>query len=179
LTDAFPNAILSRFESMKNDRSNNIWDSYWGSEEDHAWWKRPTREVLEFIASQSPEERPNVLDLGCGLGRHAIAFAQAGFSVTATDASECAVGHLRKWAEELSLPIQTQVCDVLGDSFAKASFDIVLSYNVIYRWLSGSVCRCDWPRPFAPAYRRPLLFHLPESRRWEIWLWQRARTAYL
>ncbi len=73
-----------------------------------------------------------MLDLGCGLGRHAVAFAQAGFSVTATDASESAISHLRKWADELSLQIRTQVCDVLEGSFQEGSFDIVLSYNVIY-----------------------------------------------
>ncbi|MCK4858303.1 MAG: class I SAM-dependent methyltransferase, partial [candidate division Zixibacteria bacterium] len=87
---------------------------------------------MEFIASQSPEERPNVLDLGCGLGRHAIAFAQSGFSVTATDSSQSAVWYLQKRAEELSLQIRTEVCDALGDSFSKESFNIVLSYNVIY-----------------------------------------------
>jgi 2-polyprenyl-3-methyl-5-hydroxy-6-metoxy-1,4-benzoquinol methylase len=129
---------------MEEEERNHIWESYWGGEEDHSWWKRPAPEVLEFIASQSPEERPNVLDLGCGLGRHATAFAQAGFSVTATDSSENAVSHLRKWAEELALPIRVEVCDVLGGNLSKESFDIVLSYNVIYH---------GYRREFAAAIR--------------------------
>ncbi len=117
---------------MRETRRNQIWESYWSGDDDHSWWRRPAPEVLEFIAAQSPEERPDVLDLGCGLGRHAVTFAQAGFSVSATDASESAISHLRKWAEDLSLQIRTRVCDVLGDSFQERSFDIVLSYNVIY-----------------------------------------------
>lgn len=117
---------------MERSGSTGIWESYWSGEEDHAWWKCPAPEVLECIASQSSEERPNVLDLGCGLGRHAIAFAQAGFSVTATDSSQSAVSSVRKWAAERSLQIRTDVCNVLGGSFSKESFDIVLSYNVIY-----------------------------------------------
>ncbi|MEE8442139.1 MAG: methyltransferase domain-containing protein, partial [Dehalococcoidia bacterium] len=76
---------------MEDTKRNQLWEAYWSGDDDHSWWRRPAPEVLEFIAAQSPEERPDVLDLGCGLGRHAVAFAQAGFSVTATDASESAI----------------------------------------------------------------------------------------
>ena len=112
--------------------TNALWKAYWGNEEHHEWWKRPVPEVLEFIKSQSPEHSPKVFDLGCGLGRHAIAFARADFCVTATDISETAIAHLNEWAKELNLPIHTKTCDVLDDTFPTGSFDIVLSYNVIY-----------------------------------------------
>lgn len=112
--------------------TNNIWDAYWGNEDHHDWWKQPVREVLEFIKTQSPAQRPDVLDLGCGIGRHAIAFAKAGFCVTATDASETAIAQLNEWANELALSIRTKTCDVLDDSFPAGTFDIVLSNNVIY-----------------------------------------------
>jgi SAM-dependent methyltransferase len=72
------------------------------------------------------------LDLGCGLGRHAIAFASAGYTVTATDASESAINHLRAWADRLGLAIRTETCDMLEQPFPSGAFDIVLSYNVIY-----------------------------------------------
>jgi tellurite methyltransferase len=112
--------------------SSDCWETYWGDESQHDWWKRPAPEVLEFIASQSPAPRPDALDLGCGLGRHAIALAQAGFCVTATDASATAIAHLDGWARELDLSIRAQVCDVLDDRLPPGTFDIVLSYNVIY-----------------------------------------------
>jgi tellurite methyltransferase len=109
-----------------------IWEAYWQGDEDHSWWKRPAPEVMGFIKSQSPGERRDVLDLGCGLGRHAIAFAQAGFTVTASDASEAAISHLSGWARDLSLEIRVMVCDVLSDLLPDGGFDIVLAYNVIY-----------------------------------------------
>lgn len=112
--------------------TNALWEAYWGNDTYHEWWERPAPEVLDFIQSQSPELRPNALDLGCGIGRHAIAFASAGFHVTATDASETAIEHLNEWARKLNLPIQTQTCEFLDDIFLAESFDIVLSYNVIY-----------------------------------------------
>jgi SAM-dependent methyltransferase len=117
-------------ESMKP--GNHIWEAYWQGDEDHSWWRCPAPEVMEFIATQSPAERKDVLDLGCGLGRHAIAFAQAGFSVTACDASQSAISHLSKQVQDLSLEIRVLVCDVLSDLLPKNGFDIVLAYNVIY-----------------------------------------------
>ncbi len=112
--------------------NTSVWEAYWRNQENLDWWKRPAPEVLDFIRALSPVERPRVLDLGCGLGRHAIAFALAQFSVTATDASATAVQHLRDWAESLRLPVETCVCDVLDSRFPEESFDVVLSYNVIY-----------------------------------------------
>ena len=88
--------------------------------------------MLDLIRSLSPNEKPKVLDLGCGLGRHAIAFGLAGFSVVATDGSANAIQHLTDWARSLQLSIETQVCDVLADTLPAEIFDVVLSYNVIY-----------------------------------------------
>jgi 2-polyprenyl-3-methyl-5-hydroxy-6-metoxy-1,4-benzoquinol methylase len=73
-----------RFEIRNPGRKSNIWDKYWNNTNNHEWWERPAPEVIAFIESQSPESHPAVLDLGCGLGRHAIAFALYGFRVTAT-----------------------------------------------------------------------------------------------
>jgi 2-polyprenyl-3-methyl-5-hydroxy-6-metoxy-1,4-benzoquinol methylase len=109
-----------------------IWDTYWKDKGNWDWWKKPAPEVLELISSISPVERPKVLDLGCGLGRHAIAFALAQFSVTATDASSPAIKHLNEWAQSLHLSIDTQVCEMLNITLPEKTFDVVLSYNVIY-----------------------------------------------
>ncbi len=110
----------------------NIWETYWHDKDNWDWWKKPAPEVLDLIRSLSPLERPKVLDLGCGLGRHAIAFALAGFSVTAVDASPTAIQHLNEWAKSLGLSIETHVCDLLADTLPRETFDVVLSYNVIY-----------------------------------------------
>ena len=110
----------------------NVWESYWSNQDNHDWWKKPAPEVLDFIRSISPIEKPKVLDLGCGLGRHAIAFALAQFSTTAIDASAMAIQHVVDWAHDLHLSIETKICDVLDDALPEETFDVVLSYNVIY-----------------------------------------------
>ena len=112
--------------------TSNVWESYWSNKDHWDWWKKPAPQVLDLIRSLSPSEKPKVLDLGCGLGRHAIAFASAQFSVTATDASAIAIQHLTEWARSLQLSIEAHVCDVLADTLPAETFDVVLSYNVIY-----------------------------------------------
>ncbi len=126
---------------------NEIWETYWADQKNHDWWCTPGSEVLDLIRTLSPEDQPKVLDIGCGLGRHAIAFALAGFTVTATDFSEKAVQYLQNWAESLSLKIETKVCDVIGDGFSEDHFDVVLSYNVIYHGL-----RADFYNAIRHAY---------------------------
>lgn len=108
------------------------WEAYWKGDEDHDYWKRPDPVVLELLETLSPEERPDVLDLGCGQGRHAIEFARAGFKVTATDISESAVSYLRSWAKKENLIIKTKICNFIDDCISKNSFDIVISINAIY-----------------------------------------------
>jgi len=112
--------------------TSQVWETYWSDQANREWWEKPAPEVLDLIRSLSPVERPRVLDLGCGLGRHAIAFALAQFSVTAIDASPAAIEQLNEWARRLHLSIETRVCDVLSETLPREAFDVVLSYNVLY-----------------------------------------------
>lgn len=109
-----------------------MWNEFWSKDEEREWWEQPANEVLELIESLSAEKMPDVLDLGCGPGRHAIALAKSGFNVTATDSSEEAINHLNKWADSLSLSIKSVLCDFLDDQLRNMKFHFVLSYNVIY-----------------------------------------------
>ena len=129
-----------------------FWEGVWRKEENRDFWTKVDPEVVRLAAMVSPQERPDVLDLGCGLGRNAIAFAQAGHTVTAVDLSENAVAHLRARAEELGLTIRTQMARFSDDIFVPGSFDIVLAVNVLYHGLPTDFARAIthvhcWLRP--------------------------------
>ena len=80
-----------------------FWDGMWSSDAEDPFWNQVDPEVAALAGSTSPQDRPDVLDLGCGPGRNAIAFARAGCRVTAVDFSEEGLGHLRARAADLGL----------------------------------------------------------------------------
>ena len=48
-----------------------FWDRVWHKTENQAYWKQAAPDVLAMVHSYPPDEYSRVLDLGCGLGRHA------------------------------------------------------------------------------------------------------------
>jgi 2-polyprenyl-3-methyl-5-hydroxy-6-metoxy-1,4-benzoquinol methylase len=108
------------------------WEKYWSNTANHEWWEKPAKEVIDFVVSLEKEKHKNILDLGCGLGRHSILFAKAGFSVYAIDRSAEAISHLNTWAKKEQCILHSECCDIYDSSLDKQRFDVVLSYNVIY-----------------------------------------------
>ena len=74
----------------------------------------------------------DVLDLGCGIGRHAILFAESGFMVTAVDDSQQALDILRNEASERRVTITGIKSSYTEENFPENSFDLVIAYNVLY-----------------------------------------------
>lgn len=65
------------------------------------------------------ENIKNVLDLGCGMGRHSVFFAKQGFDVTATDISEKGVEETQQKAAALQLNIKTACHDMRDIPYQK------------------------------------------------------------
>lgn len=56
--------------------------------EQNSIWLDPCEESYYYCNKWQKEGMHSILDLGCGLGRHAILFAKEGFQVTAVDLSK-------------------------------------------------------------------------------------------
>ena len=82
----------------------------------------------------------SVLDLGCGLGRHANYLAAQGFEVVGLDASSSGIEFATKAAAETGLEVKYQIGQFYELPFEDASFDYVLAWNVIYHG-DGDVVR--------------------------------------
>lgn len=107
---------------------SKAWD--WRKDSDPIWLE-PCEESYFYSRKWKRSGKKTVLDLGCGLGRHAILFAREGFEVTAVDLSEYAVGHLRDWQKHEGLHIDTTCCDMKMLPFPDSVFDCIWSYHVI------------------------------------------------
>jgi len=112
---------------MKTD-----WDSYWGEESNRSYWLEADKAVIELIETIDKANMKTVLDLGCGIGRHSICFAEAGFNVTAVDSSSEALTILKQRVVEKGLEVKIIKGDYSEKLLPEESFDLVLAYNVIY-----------------------------------------------
>lgn len=92
---------------------------------------KPVDNCIYLAQKWKEAGRKDLLDLGTGLGRHAVYFAKQGFNVSAMDISDYAVEYLKNWAGKEHLRINAQVGDMLSLPCHDRSFDCVFTYHVI------------------------------------------------
>lgn len=115
---------------MKTDTAHQYWATEWAQVDGTSKWERPEPEVMAFAENLPPGAA--VLDLGAGVGRHALALARQGFAVTALDAAPEGIAELNRIAAAEGLTIDASTGMMTALPYADGSFDHVLSWNVIY-----------------------------------------------
>lgn len=117
------------------------WDKRWATEEGRADWLEPHLAVAAILPELAARGAKRVLDLGCGVGRHALMFAAHGFAVEAIDGSPNGLDVVRETAAArgLRLGLHEGFADALP--FPDGSFDYVLSWNVIHHGTLGDLGR--------------------------------------
>jgi SAM-dependent methyltransferase len=96
------------------------------------FWTIPSEDVYYYLERWSKLGYKRFLDLGCGLGRHSIFFAENGFEVDAFDLSESG---LEKFVEQIQndkLNIHIRLGDMLSLPYEDNYFDCILAYHSIY-----------------------------------------------
>ncbi len=94
-------------------------------------WLEPSVESYYLINRWQKQRKKDFLDLGCGLGRHTIQFAKAGFNTAGFDLSEESIRRTAEYAKAEKLDIALKVGDMLELPYPDASFDCILCRNVI------------------------------------------------
>ena len=100
----------------------------WNSADREAWLE-PCEESYYYAAKWKREGIKSVLDLGCGLGRHSVLFAQCGFKVTALDISDDALSFLKKYSKEMGVDIACRRADMESLPFADDAFDCIFAMH--------------------------------------------------
>lgn len=110
------------------DKISKAWD--WKKNDENIWLE-PSEESFYFCHIWGKSGYKDVLDFGCGLGRHSILFAKNDFNVSAFDLSQEGIEHLKNWSNEENLSIKMQVADMLSLPYEDKSFDCIFAYHVV------------------------------------------------
>jgi len=106
------------------------WDQRWTNADGRADWLAPEPEVVQALELLKARGARRVLDLGCGVGRHARLLADASLEVHAADASASGLAYARE--QDTGGAIRFARSDFTALPFAPATFDFALAWNVIY-----------------------------------------------
>jgi tellurite methyltransferase len=71
------------------------WDRHWRDATERAHWEAPEPLVRQIVPELVRRGVRRTLDLGCGVGRHALFLAGEGFDAVGTDASESGIALAR------------------------------------------------------------------------------------
>ena len=107
------------------------WDWKIVKDDNNCIWKNPSMESFYLVNRWKRQNKKDFLDLGCGLGRHAILFGKNDFNVSCFDISEEAINKTKDWAKLEKLKFDYQIGDMLSLPYKDNSFDAIISINVI------------------------------------------------
>src|SRR5215207_8733787 len=108
------------------------WNEAWRTEEGRAEWMTPEKFVVESTELLRAAGVKRVLDLGFGVGRHAILLAKAGFQVDGIESSSNGLAFTNEWAANEGVTLKLTTGDMARLPYADDEFDAILTWNVIY-----------------------------------------------
>jgi SAM-dependent methyltransferase len=98
------------------------WDARYTERDGAMWSGRPNGRLAAEVAEVIPGV---ALDVGCGEGADAIWLARRGWTVTAIDISDVAIGRAREAAGHAAVEVEWVCGDALRTPFPARSFDLV------------------------------------------------------
>jgi SAM-dependent methyltransferase len=98
------------------------WDARYSERDGAMWSGQPNGRLVAEVADLIPSR---ALDVGCGEGADAIWLALRGWTVTAIDISDVAVGRARAAAERAGVAVEWVCADALLTPFPPRSFDFI------------------------------------------------------
>ena len=99
---------------------------------DDEYWNTPDFMIHYLNYRWKKQNFRDFLDIGCGMGRHAIFMGENGFNVNAFDYSKYAVDIVKDKAYEKHLNMKLCIGDMSSMPFENESMDCMIAINVLY-----------------------------------------------
>lgn len=110
-------------KAMESDWYSKIWSL---DIKNHSWVENTEHEVDFIIKTLNLTGKERILDLACGFGRHALAFAKRGYQVVGVDITKAYIEDAKKEAYLQKLPAEFFCSDIRNVTFEN-EFDVVLN----------------------------------------------------
>lgn len=121
--------------------AHHVWEQRWADARERADWLVPERPLVEAVPFLRARGVRDVIDIGCGIGRHAAYLAEQGFAVTGIDLSPAGLDAARDTAAQAGVSIALEHGRFTELPFPAESFDLALAWNVIYHGDGDVVCQ--------------------------------------
>lgn len=118
--------------AARTDTAHLAWNERWKTDQGRADWLTPEPDVQAAAEAAYARGARTALDLGCGVGRHALMLAEIGYRTAALDGAQAGLDELTGQAAARGLEIDAQPGLMTELPFEDACFDYVLAFNVIY-----------------------------------------------
>lgn len=112
--------------------AHQAWDQRWADEIIRQDWIKPEPLVVDSLPFLVQLGVRDALDIGCGIGRHAIYLAGNGLRVIGIDLSESGLETARRATRDAGVEVNYQIGDFTELPVDDSSVDLVLAWNVIY-----------------------------------------------
>lgn len=109
------------------------------------------RRLVEVAGRYVPVAGARVLDIAAGWGGHALAFAEAGATVVASDLNDHDYVGLGRFADALRLPLTTCVASCQDAPFEDGAFDIILGLELMEHIPNPDAFASEVARLLAPG----------------------------
>jgi tellurite methyltransferase len=127
-------------ESNSLASAHQAWDRRWQDEQTRENWRTPESLVVDSLPMFQRKDVRTAIDIGCGIGRHALFLSEHVFNVTGVDLSESGLNEARDVAVKAGLDIDYRPGDFVSLPVENGSYDLALAWNVIYHG-DGDVVR--------------------------------------
>ncbi len=108
------------------------WNEAWATEAGRREWLVPDPFVVELLPTLQATNVQTALDLGFGVGRHAILLAKQGIELYGIDAAANGLAYANEWAVNEAVILKLTTGDMTTLPYAENFFDLIVTWNVIY-----------------------------------------------